>query len=438
VTPVEIGVLGCIVLVILLASSMPVAFAMAIVGFVGFAAVVNPHAAVSMITSELYDNFSKHSLTVIPLFVLMGQIAFHCGISRRLFHTAYHWFGPLPGGLAMATVGACTAFGAICGSGPATAATMSLVALPEMKRRGYSMELACGTVASGGTLGMMIPPSVVFIVYGVMTEQSIGKLFVSGILPGLLTAALFILLIYYNCKRRPDYGPAAPSTTWGAKFKSLLGVSETLLLFFLVMGGMFKGFFTPTEGAAVGAGGTILIALAKRQLTIRMLWRASQETMRTSLMVMIIVAGAMIFGKFLAVTHLTAELATWLGGLPLPAWIILSLIIAFYVIAGCFVDALALILLTVPIFRPIIENLYPGDSSMLLIWFGVVIVLVTQIGTITPPVGVCAYVVGGIERDVSLQTVFKGCMPFVAALVIATALCVAFPQICTWLPSMVH
>jgi len=438
VTPVEIGVLGCVVLVILLAGSMPVAFAMAIVGFVGFAAVVSPHAAVSMVTSELYDTFAKHSLTVIPLFILMGQVAFHCGISRRLFNTAYHWFGPLPGGLAMATIGACTAFGAICGSGPATAATMSLVALPEMKRYGYSMELACGTVASGGTLGMMIPPSVVFIVYGVMTEQSIGKLFISGILPGLLTAALFILLIYFNCKRRPDFGPRAPSTAWTAKFKSLLGVSETLLLFFLVMGGMFKGFFTPTEGAAVGAGGTILIALFRRQLTIKMLWRACQETMRTSLMVMIIVAGAMIFGKFLAVTHLTSELATWLGGLPLPAWTIIALIIAFYVIAGCFVDALALILLTVPIFRPIVENLYPGQGSMLLIWFGVIIVLVTQIGTITPPVGVCAYVVGGIERDVSLQTVFKGCMPFVASLVIATVLCVAFPQICTWLPSMVR
>jgi C4-dicarboxylate transporter, DctM subunit len=435
VTPVEIGVLGCIMLVILLASSMPVAFSMAIVGFVGFAVVVNPHAAVSMITSELYDNFSKHSLTVIPLFILMGQVAFHCGISRRLFHAAYHWFGPLPGGLAMATVGACTAFGAICGSGPATAATMSLVALPEMKRYGYSMELACGTVASGGTLGMMIPPSVVFIVYGIMTEQSIGKLFIAGILPGLLTAALFILLIYFNCKRRPQLGPRAPSTSWVAKFKSLVGVSETLLLFCLVIGGMFAGFFTPTEGAAVGAGGTILIALVRRQLAVRMLWRALQETMRTSLMVMIIVAGAMIFGKFLAITQLTAELATWLGGLPLPAWMIISLIILFYIIGGCFVDALALILLTVPIFFPVVKQLY--TDPMWPIWFGVIIVLVTQIGTITPPVGVCAYVVGGIERDVSLQTVFKGCIPFVAALIVAAALCVAFPQICTWLPGMV-
>jgi len=285
---------------------------------------------------------------------------------------------------------------------------------------------------------MMIPPSVVFIVYGIMTEQSIGKLFIAGILPGLLTAGLFTLFIYVECIRRPGYGPAAPSTSWGAKFVSLLGVCETLALFLLVIGGMFAGFFTPTEGAAIGAGGTIVIALVKRQLAAKMVWRALQETMRTSLMVMIIVAGAMIFGKFLTVTGIPTELAAWLGGLPLPAWVIVGLIITFFIIAGCFVDALALILLTVPIFRPIINGLYPEQDPMLLIWFGVIIVLVTQIGTITPPVGVCAYVVGGIERDVPLQAVFKGCVPFVMALVIATVLCVAFPQICTWLPGMVR
>lgn len=435
-TPVEMGIVGCIALLVLLVGSMPVAFAMMIVGFVGFAAIVTPQAAVSMITTNLYDTFSSDSLTVIPLFVLMGQVAFHAGISRKLFAAAYHWMGQLPGGLAMATVGACAAFGAICGSGPATAATMSLVALPEMKRYGYNMELACGTVASGGTLGMMIPPSVVFIVYGIMTEQSIGKLFISGILPGLISAVAFVAAIYVSCRRRPDMGPPAPASSWATRFRSLLGVSETLILFALVMGGMFAGYFTPTEGAAVGAAGSILIAVIKRQLPLPILWRSLQETMRTSLMVMIIVAGALIFGKFLAVAQITSELANWLGGLPLPAWMILSLIIGFYVIGGCFVDALALILLTVPIFFPVVRELYTGEFWP--IWFGVVIVLVTQIGTITPPVGVCAYVVGGIERDVPLQTVFKGCIPFVVALVVTTALCVAFPQICTWLPSLIR
>ncbi len=211
-TPEQIGIVGCIALVVLLCSSMPVAFAMAVVGFVGFAMVVNWHAAVSMMTMDLYKTFASYSLTVIPLFVLMGQVAFHGGISRRLFDAAYHWLGPLRGGLAMATVGACTAFGAICGSGPATSATMALVAIPEMKRYKYSMELACGAVASGGTIGMMIPPSVVFIVYAILTEQSIGSLFIAGILPGLLTALLFCVTIYLQCLRRPELGPAAPSS----------------------------------------------------------------------------------------------------------------------------------------------------------------------------------------------------------------------------------
>jgi tripartite ATP-independent transporter DctM subunit len=435
VSPIEIGAIGCIGLIVLLVSSMPVAFAMAIVGFVGFAALRTPQAAASMITTDLYETFSSHSLTVIPLFVLMGQVSFHSGISRRLFHAAYHWFGPLPGGLAMATVGACGAFGAICGSGPATSATMALVALPEMKRYGYKMELACGTVASGGTLGMMIPPSVVFIVYGIMTEQSIGKLFIAGIGPGLLTALVFCTIIYIMCKRQPDLGPASPPIPWGAKFRSLLGITETLLLFVLVIGGMFAGYFTPTEGAAVGAGGAVVIGLVRRQLPLSKLFRSLQETMRTSLMVMIIVAGAIIFGKFLAMSDVTSGLATWMGTLPLPAWMIVTMIIGFYVVGGCFVDALALILLTVPIFYPVVRELYTGELWP--IWFGVVIVLVTQIGTITPPVGVCAYVVGGIERDVPLQTVFRGCIPFALALVIVTALCVAFPQICTFLPSLV-
>jgi tripartite ATP-independent transporter DctM subunit len=432
-TPLQIGVLGCIALVVLLAASMPVAFAMAVVGFVGFAAVVTPQAATSMLATDLYETFSSYSLTVIPLFVLMGQIAFHSGISRRLFNAAYHWFGPLPGGLAMATVGACTAFGAICGSGPATAATMTLVALPEMRRYHSKMELACGTVASGGTLGMMIPPSVVFIVYGIMTEQSIGKLFVSGIVPGVLTGMLFCLAIYVNCRRRPHLGPPAPSSSWPAKFKSLFGVAETLGLFVLVMGGMFAGFFTPTEGAAIGAGGSLVIAGARRQISLKVIWRSLQETMRTSLMVMIIVAGAVVFGHFLAVTRIPYELATWLGGLPLPAWMIIAMMILFYLFAGCFVDALALVLLTIPIFYPVMVDLKCDP-----IWFGVIIVLVTQIGTITPPVGVCAYVVGGIERDVPLQTVFKGCIPFVLVLVIVAVLCVAFPQICTYLPNLMR
>ena len=432
-TPVQIGILGCVLLFIMLASGMPVAFVMAVVGFVGFAIVVSPSAALSLVTIDLYDTFSSYSLTVIPLFVFMGQIAFHAGISRRLFNTAYHWLGPLPGGLAMATVGACTAFGAICGSGPATAATMASVALPEMKRYNYSMELGCGAVAAGGSLGMLIPPSVVFIVYAIMTEQSVGKLFIAGIVPGLLIATLFCLTIYLNCRLHPHLGPAGPSLSWSKKFASLSGVAETLILFVLVMGGMFMGYFTPTEAAAIGAAGSLIIALFKKQLTWKTIRRSLQQTIRTSCMVMIIVAGAVIFGHFLAVTRIPFELASWLAGLPLPGWVIMGIIIMFYLVVGCFVDALALILLTIPIFYPVVTGLNYNP-----IWFGVIIVVVTQMGVISPPVGICVYVVNGIARDVPLQTIFKGALPFLAALILAAIILVAFPQLSLFLPSLIQ
>lgn len=432
-TPLEVGILGCVVLVVLLLSSMPVGFAMAFTGLLGFSMIVSPSAALSMGVADVYDKFSDYNLTVIPLFVLMGQVAFHSGISRRLYDTAYCWLGSIPGGLAMATVGACTAFGAICGSGPATAATMAAVALPEMKRFGYDMELGTGTVAAGGTLGMMIPPSVVFICYGIMTEQSIGKLFVSGILPGIITALLFCAAIYLMCRWRPSLGPAAASISWAARFKSLAGVAETLVLFILVMGGMFGGFFTPTEAAAIGAAGSIVLAAVRRQISLKLLRQSLEETARTSCMVMVIVAGAIIFGRFLAVSQMTQSLASSLGGLPLPPWAIMSVIIAFYVLGGCFIDALALMLLTVPIFYPVVLQL--GYDP---IWFGVVMVLVTQIGTITPPVGVCAYVVSGIERSVPLHTVFRGSLPFVIALILVSALLVAFPKLVLLLPSLVQ
>lgn len=432
-TPVEVGILGCILLLILLMSSMPVAFAMAAVGFFGFAIVVSPQAALSLITTDLYETFSSYSLTVIPLFVLMGQISFHAGISKRLFNTAYHWLGPLPGGLAMATVGACTAFGAICGSGPATAATMASVALPEMRRYKYDMELASGAVAAGGSLGMLIPPSVVFIVYAIMTEQSIGALFIAGIIPGLMIAALFCLTIYITCKLRPEQGPVGPSVGWGVKFRSLSGVAETLILFVLVMGGMFLGYFTPTEAAAIGAAGSLAIALVKRQITIKVLVRSLQETIRTSCMVMIIVAGAVMFGHFLAVTRIPFALAEWLSGLPLPSSMIMGFIILFYLLSGCFVDALALVLLTIPIFYPVVTGL--GFDP---IWFGVIVVVVTQMGVISPPVGVNAYVVSGIERDIPLQTVFKGALPFLGALILAALILLIFPGLTLFLPNLMN
>ncbi len=432
-TPVQIGILGCILLLVLLISSMPIAFVMAVVGLIGFAVVVTPHAAMSMITTDLFSTFSSYSLTVIPLFIFMGQLAFHSGISRRLFNAAYKWLGALPGGLAMATIGACAGFGAICGSGPATAATMAAVALPEMKRYNYDVELGSGAVAAGGSLGMLIPPSVVFIVYAIMTEQSIGKLFLAGIIPGILIATIFCLTIYLNCISRKHLGPPGKKTSFVEKIKSLKFIFDTLVLFLLVMGGMFLGFFTPTEAAAIGAAGTLLIAVIKKQISIKMIMQSLRETVRTSCMVMTIVAGAVMLGHFLAITQIPFHLANWLANLPLPGWIIVAFIIGFYFISGCFVDALALILLTIPIFYPVITEL--GYDP---IWFGVIIVVVTQMGVISPPVGVNVYVVCGIERDVPLQTVFKGALPFLLALIISAIILVAFPQLSLILPNLVH
>ena len=422
----HIGLLGIAVLFVLLAASMPVGFAMTVVGVVGFAAVVNGSAALNMLVTDYYDTFCNYGLTVIPLFVFMGQVAFHTGISKKLFAAAQCWFGWLRGGLAMATVGACAAFGAICGSGPATAATMAAVALPEMKRYRYHPGFAAGTVAAGGSLGMMIPPSVVFIVYGIMTEQSIGKLFIAGVVPGLMIGVLFMLIIGLLCRVRPALAPAASSVSWAARIRSLSGTVEMILLFALVMGGMFVGWFTPTEAAAVGAAGVLVLTALSRKLSVRMVTMALFETLRTSCMVLVIVAGATVFGHFLQITNVPTELATWMANLPLPGWGIMLVVIGFYLLAGAFLDALALVMLTVPIFYPVILQL--GYDP---IWFGVMIVLVTQMGVISPPVGVNVYVVSGMDRTVPMPSVFKGALPVLAGLVLAALLLLIFPEIAT-------
>ena len=432
-TPIQIGILGCIALFVLLFTSMPVAFAMIATGVIGFALIVTPQAAFSMVTADLYETFSSYSLTVIPLFVMMGQIAFHAGISKRLFRTAYAWIGHLRGGLAMATVGACAGFGAICGSGPATAATMASVALPEMKRYGYGDSLASGTIAAGGSLGMLIPPSVVFIVYALMTEQSIGSLFLAGIVPGILITLLFCISIFIRCTKDRTQGPAGPKQGWKERIKSLNGVIETLILFILVMGGMFLGLFTPIEAAAIGTAGSFIIAFIQKELNMHKIKQIILETVRTSSMVFFIVAGATIFGRFLAVSRIPFTLAEFFVGLPLPGWAVMMLIIIFFLIAGCFIDALALVTLTIPIFFPVVMEL--GFDP---IWFGVIVVVITQMGVITPPVGVNVYVVSGIERDIALPVIFKGAMPYLLMLILSAIILIAFPQICLFLPGLIR
>ncbi len=426
-----VGIIGLIALFVLIFSRMPVGFVMTLVGFCGFSYLVSFDAALSVMAKDYFNIFGSYNLTVIPLFILMGQVAFHAGISSRLFDVAYKFIGHWPGGLAMATVGACAGFSAICGSTNATAATMASVTIPEMKKYNYKDSIATGVVAAGGSLGILVPPSVIFIIYGIMTEQSIGKLFMAGIIPGILLTVFFILAIAIWVTLRPDIAPRGPKTDMKEKLRSLTGLIDTIILFCLVMGGLFFGFFTPTEAGAIGAFGTILLAVIKRNISLKGLLGALFETTRISCMILIIVAGATVFGHFLAITRIPFDIASWVGGLSLPSYAIIGIIILIYLIGGCFIDALALIMLTVPIFYPVVSTM--GYDPM---WFGVVIVLVTQIGVITPPVGINVYVVQSVAWDVPLGVIFKGVLPLLVALIVATVLIVFFPQIALFLPGM--
>jgi C4-dicarboxylate transporter DctM subunit len=429
----SVGIIGIIILVIFLFSKMPVGFAMGFLGLFGFSYVVNLNAGLNLLARDVWDVFSSYGLTVIPLFVFMGQVAFHAGISRRLYDTAYILFGHRRGGLAMATVGACAGFSAISGSTNATAATMATVTLPEMKRYGYDMSLATGTVAAAGSLGILIPPSVIFIVYGILTEQSIGKLFAAGILPGILLSILFVLTIYIRVLRNPALAPPGPRTTLRQKMKAISGVMETLFLFAMVMGGMFFGIFTPTEAAAAGAFLALLIAILRKQLSWQEFIQSLADTTRISCMVMVIVTGAVIFGHFMAITRVPYSLADWVSSLPLPGYAVMGVIILVYLFGGCFMDALAMIMLTIPIFFPVAQTL--GFDP---IWFGVVIVLITEMGVITPPVGVNVYVVYGVAKNVPLEAIFRGVFPMLLALLLCNLILLIFPQIALFLPGLMR
>ncbi len=434
-SPATIGFIGIAGMLALFCTRMPVAFVMAVVGFVGFSVLTSVQGGLNMISRSMYEVFVSYDLTTIPLFILMGQLAFNAGISRRLFGTAYRFFGHIRGGLAMATVSACTAFGAVCGSSPATAATMATVAIPEMKRFGYRDRLGAGAVAAGGGLGMVMPPSVVLIVYGVLTEQSIGKLFVSGILPAIMLTILFLGAISITCRRHPDYGPPAERFTWTERFRSLTGLIDTLVVFAVVLTGLFKGWFTPTEAASVGAFSVLVLGVVRRQLTVKLIMKSLEETLRTSCMILFLVAGAVVFGKFLAVTRIPFTTASFIGGLEIPALAVMTLIVLIYFLGGCFMDSLAMVMLTVPVFFPVVMDL--GYDP---IWFGIIIVLVTEMGVITPPVGINVYVVYGVttamKQNISLESIFRGIYPFLVATFVGVGLLFLFPQIVTFLPSL--
>jgi len=426
-----VGITGIVVLVVIFLLRMPVGFAMAFVGFVGFSYLVSPGAGFSILARDVFHIFSSYSLTVIPMFVLMGSVASASGMSQSLYDASYALLGKLRGGLAIATIAGCAGFAAVCGSTNATAAAMGRVSLPEMKRYNYADSLATGSVAAAGSLGILIPPSTIFIIYGIMTEQSIGKLFIAGVFPGLILATLFILVVVLLCRHNPDLAPAGVATNWKEKITGLVGIIETLALFALVIVGLFLGWFSPTQAGGAGAAGALLIGIATRQLTWQGFLGAVKDALRITCMVMIIVTGATVFGHFIAVTEIPLILADWVAGLPLPTMAIMGVIVLIYLLGGCFMDALALITLTIPILYPVVLAL--GFDP---IWFGVIIVLVTEMGVITPPVGVNVYVIKGIAKDVPLETIFKGIVPFLVALMVTIGILMGFPQIATFLPSL--
>lgn len=425
-----IGGLVILLLFGLFGLGVEIGFAMAIAGVIGFAAIVSLPAALNLMAKDFVAVFGSYGFTVIPLFVLMGQIGASGGVARGLYDCAYRFLGHIPGGLAIGTVAAATAFKAICGSSPATAATFATVAVPEMDRYGYDKRLSCGTVATVGTLGVLIPPSVTLIVYGILTETSIGKLFLAGIVPGLLIACSFVVTLYGWCRLNPALGPAGERSGWGARLRSLPPIFWVLVVFLLVVGGLMKGFFTPTEAGSVGSFAVLVLTAAKREMTPRRFGKALLDALRIACMVITLIAGATIMGHFFVVTQIPSRVAEGLGALALPPLVVMLAIVAVYLIGGSFIEDLAFLILATPIFLPVVLKM--GYDP---VWFGVIVSVVTMIGVILPPVAINAFVVSGVTGT-PVGTIYRGIYPHIAGMALMLLLLLLFPGISLWLPNL--
>jgi tripartite ATP-independent transporter DctM subunit len=409
---------------------MHIAFAFALVGGIGIFLLRGLTPALQVLGSTPYVWASKGTLLAVPLFILMGQFVFQSGISTELYEAAHKWSGRIHGGLAVATTLACTAFGACCGVSMAACATFGSIAFPEMEKYRYNHGLSTGCIAVGGGLSTLIPPSAPFIIYGALTETSIGKMFIAGIFPGLLLASLYVAVIYGMCKRNPSFGPPGPSYSWKEMLVSLKGVVWALLLFLLVIGGLFAGVFTPSEAGAAGAFGAFILALAKRQLTFSSFVSALRDSLKTTCFILTITMGAMMFSSFLGIAGFTSMFRDWIVGIPLPPSVIMMCILFIYIPLGMVMDVMAMILLTLPIVFPIAVEL--GFDP---VWFGLMLAMMGEMGVITPPVGMNAYVVSGVTK-VPLEEVFRGIIPFFLMILIGIILMFAFPQIILFLPSI--
>jgi len=427
---IVVGITALFVLLLLFTTGIELGFAMALVGFAGFAYLNSFHAAWNLVGRDVFDALSTYGFTVIPLFVLMGQIGFTSGIAVRLYDSAHKFVGHIPGGLAMATVLGATGFKAICGSSPATAATFASVAIPEMNRYGYDVRLSTGIVSSVATLGAIIPPSIALILFGIITEQSIGKLFLAGLIPGLMASLFFVGIIYGWAKINPAVAPRSEPFSWKARWASLPEVVWVVAVFMLVVGGILQGFFTPSEAGAVGTFAILVLAVVKRDMTFRKFVDSLVESLLTGVMIMMLIVGSLILGHFITATNIPQKAADWIVSLPLNRYFIMFLICLIYEVGGSFIDDLAFMILATPIFYPAVLKL--GFDP---IWFGILIAVVIMVGVVIPPVAICVFVVKNITK-VPIGTIYKGVAPFLIALVVLGALLFCFPQLALWLPSV--
>ena len=425
-----IGFLVIVLLFVLFLLGLEIGFAMGLAGFIGFAAIVSVDSAMVLVAKDIASVISSYGFTVVPMFVLMGQLGASGGVARGLYDSAYKFVGHVPGGLAIGTVVAATAFKAICGSTPATAATFATVAVPEMDRYGYDRKLSCGTVASVGTLGVLIPPSVVLIIYGIITETSIGRLFLAGLIPGLMIALSFVVTLLGWSLINPSLSPRGEKSTWKERFASLPPVLLVLLVFLIVVGGLMEGFFTPTEAGSVGTFAVFLLTLAKKDMDRKKFYKAALDTLRIACMVLLMVAGATVLGHFFVVTRTPYIVAEWLTGLHVHRVIIMLIIIAVYLIGGSFIEDLAFLILATPIFLPIALKL--GYDP---IWFGIIVCVVTMIGIIIPPMAISAFVVSGVTGE-PIGNVYKGIYPYLIGMSLCLLIFLLFPQISLWLPNL--
>jgi len=429
-SPEIVGIIGLLILFVLLFAGMPIGLGMALMGFVGFAYLWGLDGSLFQLGVVSYTSVAAQAMSVVPLFIVMGHFAFASGVTENAYDAAYMALGRLPGGLAMSTIGASAGFAACTGSSLASAATMTKIALPEMLRYKYDPKLATGSIAAGGTLGILIPPSVPMIIYAIITETSIGRLFVAGIFPGILLTILFMVVIYIMAKAMPLMGgPPATKASWRTIPAIAVRIWPAALLAAIVMGGIWGGVFSPTEAGGMGAFAALVIAVARRKLTKQNFIEALKDTTKTTAMIFVIIIGAMIFGAFITISGLPAALVTLLGGIELPPIAVLVIILIVYVFLGCIMDTLALTLITLPIIFPLILSL--GFDP---IWFGILFIINIEMALITPPIGINVFIISGMAKDIPMYTIFRGVLPFLVAMAVCTALVIAFPQIALFLP----